>query len=67
MDISGLAFILMYNNSASPILLVCDPNHNVISVRLMKFGFKFLLIFFSFHFISLSFYSENKRLGFSMI
>jgi len=27
----GLASMLMYNNYASPVLLVCDPNHNVTS------------------------------------
>ena len=30
-DIPGLAFMLMYNNSASPMLLVCDPSHNITS------------------------------------
>ena len=31
MDTSDLASILMYNNSASPVSLVCDPSHNVTS------------------------------------
>ena len=30
-DTSGPAFILMYNNSASPVSLVCDLSHNVTS------------------------------------
>ena len=30
-DTSGLASVLMYNNSASPVSLVCDPSHNIIS------------------------------------
>jgi len=28
-DISGLAFILMYNNSASSVSLVCDLNYKL--------------------------------------
>ena len=28
---SGLASMLMYNNSASPVSLVCNPSHNVTS------------------------------------
>ena len=31
MDISGPAFMLIYNNSASPILVVCNPSHNITS------------------------------------
>ena len=30
-DISDLVSVLMYNNSTSPVLLVCDPSHNVTS------------------------------------
>ena len=30
-DILGLASILMYNNSASPVSLICNLSHNVIS------------------------------------
>ena len=32
MDNSGPASMLMYNNSASPVSLVCDLNHNVTSL-----------------------------------
>ena len=31
-DISGPAFILMYNNFTSSVLLVCNPSHNVTSL-----------------------------------
>ena len=31
-DISGPAFVLMYNNSISPVLLVCDLSHDVTSL-----------------------------------
>jgi len=31
MDTSGPASVLMYNNSASPVSLVCNPSHNIIS------------------------------------
>ena len=31
MDISGPAFVLIYNNSTSSVLLVCNPGHNVTS------------------------------------
>ena len=31
MDTPGPASVLMYNNSASPVSLVCDPSHNVTS------------------------------------
>ena len=30
-DTSGPAFMLMYNNSASPVSLICNPSHNVTS------------------------------------
>ena len=30
-DTHGPASMLMYNNSASPVLLVCDPSHNITS------------------------------------
>ena len=28
-DTPGLASMLMYNNSTSPVSLVCDPSHNI--------------------------------------
>ena len=31
MDIPGLASMLMYNNSASPVLLIYNPSHNITS------------------------------------
>jgi len=31
MDTPGPAFMLMYNNSASLVSLVCDPSHNITS------------------------------------
>ena len=31
MDTPGPAFVLIYNNSASPVSLVCDPSHNITS------------------------------------
>ena len=42
MDIPGPASMLMYNNSTSPISLVYDPNHNVISSTDLSNNFLFL-------------------------
>ena len=41
-DISSLASMLMYNNSASPVLLVCNLSHNIISLTNLSNNFLFL-------------------------
>ena len=41
MDISGLASILIQNNSASLVLLVCDLNHNITSLTDLSRNFLF--------------------------
>ena len=41
MDIPGLASMLMYNNSASPISLVCNPSYNVTSPTDLSNNFLF--------------------------
>ena len=40
-DIPSQVFVLMYNNSASPISLICDPSHNVISPMDLSNNFLF--------------------------
>ena len=42
MDISGPISILIYNNSTSPISLVCDPSYNVTSLTNLLNNFLFL-------------------------
>ena len=42
MDIPSPASILIYNNSASPMSLVCDPSHNVTSPTDLSNNFLFL-------------------------
>jgi len=42
MNIPGLAFVLMYNNSASPVSLVCDLSHNITSPTDLSNNFLFL-------------------------
>ena len=42
MDISSPVFILMYNNSASSVLLVCNLSYNV--TRSMDLSNKFLFL-----------------------
>ena len=39
--ISGPAFMLMYNNSTSPVLLVCDPNLSITSPTDLLSNFPF--------------------------
>ena len=41
-DISSPAFVLMYNSSASPVLLVYDPSHNITSSTDLSNNFLFL-------------------------
>ena len=41
MDIPGLVSILMYNSSASPVLLVCDLSYNVTSPTDLSNNFLF--------------------------
>ena len=42
MDIPGLVSILMYNSSASPVLLVCDLSYNITSPTDLSNNFLFL-------------------------